>query len=116
MAITRRSFIQGAFGAGAGLALSGREARMASAQAPASQLERNKAVALRFKKAQGTTEEKEAMQEVLSPSYKRLRGGMHHFAANAQGQGFPGGGSFLRGAFPDRVDVIEQVIAEGDTV
>jgi predicted ester cyclase len=56
------------------------------------------------------------MKEVLAPGYKRLRGGLHHLAANAQGQGFPGTGSFLRGAFPDRVDVIEEVIAEGDQV
>jgi hypothetical protein len=47
MAITRRSFIQGALGAGAGLTLSGIEAGPAMAQASASQLERNKAVALR---------------------------------------------------------------------
>ena len=56
------------------------------------------------------------MKEVLSPNYQRLRGGLHHLAANAQGQGFPGTGSFLRGAFPDRVDVMEEVIAEGDQV
>jgi hypothetical protein len=84
--------------------------------AQATLLERNKAVALRFKKAQGTPEEEAAMKEVLAPGYKRLRGGLHHLAANAQGQGFPATGSFLRGAFPDRVDVIEEVIAEGDQV
>jgi len=96
------------------LSLAGHEMRPARAQAAL--LERNKAVALRFKKAQGTPEEEAAMKEVLAPGYKRLRGGLHHLAANAQGQGFPGTGSFLRGAFPDRVDVIEEVIAEGDQV
>ena len=116
MAITRRGFLQGALGAGAGLAMTGADPRPAAAQANAAQLERNKQVALRFKKAQGTKEEPEVMREVLSPGYKRLRGGMHHLAANADGQGFPGTGSFLRGAIPDRVDVIEEVIAEGDQV
>ncbi len=84
--------------------------------APASRLERNKAVALRFKKAQGTQEEADVMREVLAPEYKRWRGGMENLAGNARDQGFPGGGSFLRGAFPDRVDVIEDVIADGDRV
>ena len=41
---------------------------------------------------------------------------MENLAANAREQGFPGGGSFLRGAFPDRVDIIEDVIADGDRV
>lgn len=48
--------------------------------------------------------------------YKRLRGGAHHLASNARDQGFPGPGPYLRAAFPDRVDVIEEVIAEGDKV
>src|SRR5262245_2737025 len=111
---TRRRFLKTAAAAGAGLTLAGHEMRPAQAQATL--LERNKAVALRFKKTQGTKEEQEVMKEVLAPGYKRLRGGMHHLAANAEGQGFPGTGSFLRGAFPDRVDVIEEVIAEGDQV
>ncbi len=112
----RRGFLKGALGAGAGLTLNAADSQWAAAQSAASQLERNKAVALRFKKAQGTKEEQDVMREVLSPNYQRLRGGMHHLAANAQDQGYPGGGSFLRGAFPDRVDVIEEVIAEGDQV
>src|ERR1044071_9777026 len=90
---TRRKFLKSASAAGAGLTLAGHETRPAQAQATL--LERNKAGAL---------------------GYKRLRGGLHHLAANAQGQGFPGTGAFLRGAFPDRVDVIEEVIAEGDQV
>jgi predicted ester cyclase len=113
---TRRGFLKGALGAGAGVMVAARDTRLSAAQPAASQLERNKAVALRFKKAQGTKEEQEVMREVLSPAYKRLRGGMNHLAANAQGQSFPGGGSFLRGAFPDRVDVIEEVVAEADQV
>src|SRR6185436_9842866 len=111
---TRRNFLKSAAVAGAGLMLAGHEMRPVQAQATL--LERNKAVALRFKKAQGTPEEEAAMKEVLAPGYKRLRGGLHHLAANAQGQDFPGTGSFLRGAFPDRVDMNEEVIAEGDQV
>lgn len=79
-------------------------------------LERNKAVAMRFKKLQGTREEPLIEKEVLAPNYKRLRGGMLNLAANARDQGFPSTGSYLRGAFPDRVDVLEQVIADGDRV
>ena len=116
MPITRRRLLQGALGAGAGFTMTALDSRGAAAQATAGQLERNKAVALRFKKAQGTKEEEQVMREVLSPGYKRLRGGMHHLAANAEGQGFPGNGSYLRGSFPDRVDAVEEVIAEGDQV
>jgi len=112
---TRREFLRGAVGAGA-LTLAGIESQETMAQSTGTQLERNKAVALRFKKAQGTKEEQDVMREVLAPGYNRLRGGMHHLAANAEGQGFPGNGSFLRGSFPDRVDVVEEVIAEGDQV
>jgi predicted ester cyclase len=115
MAITRRDFVQGALGAGA-LTMAGIESRGAMAQTTGSQLERNKAVALRFKKAQGTKEEADVMREVLSPGYKRHRGGMHHLAANAEGQGFPGNGSYLRGSFPDRRDRIDGFIAEKDSV
>src|SRR6185295_13496352 len=114
--IDRRSFLKGALGAGAGLGMAAADSREAGAQAPAAQLERNKAVALRFKKAQGTPEQDAVMKEVLAPDYKRVRGGMYHLEANARDQGFPGNGAFLRGAIPDRVDVMEQVIAEGDMV
>jgi predicted ester cyclase len=41
---------------------------------------------------------------------------MLHLANNARDQGWPSSGSYLRAAFPDRVDVIEEVIAEGDRV
>ena len=37
-------------------------------------------------------------------------------ARNAEGQGWPSPGPYLRHAIPDRVDVIEDVIAEGDKV
>ncbi len=80
------------------------------------ELERNKAVALRFKKSQGTKEMPQVEKEVLAPNYNRIRGGNFHLASNARGEGWPEPGMYLRTAFPDRVDIIEQVVAEGDTV
>ena len=80
------------------------------------ELERNKAVALRFKKSQGTKEMPQVEKEVLAPDYNRIRGGNFHLASNARDQGWPEPGLYLRTAFPDRVDLIEQVVAEGDTV
>jgi len=79
-------------------------------------LERDKAIALLFKKSQGTPEMPQVEREVLAPNYARIRGGGLHLAANAKDQGWPPPGPYLRTAFPDRVDTIEQVIAEGDRV
>jgi len=79
-------------------------------------LERNKEAVRRFKQCQGTTDQAAVMREILAPGYKRLRAGMANLAANAEGQNFPSPGNGLRAAFPDRVDVIEDVIAEGDRV
>ena len=78
--------------------------------------ERNKAVALRFKKNQGTPQMPQVEKEVLAPNYNRIRGGNFHLASNARDQGWPEPGLYLRKAFPDRVDVMERVVAEGDTV
>ena len=111
--LPRRRFIAGVTALGAGALVGG---CAMNAQAPASQLERNKAVALRFKKLQGTKDEHLIEKEVLAPDYKRHRGGMLHLANNARDQGFPSSGSYLRASFPDRVDIIEEVIAEGDQV
>ena len=83
---------------------------------PVSTLESNKAAVRRFKESQGTNDEAAAMREILAPGYVRLRGGMANLANNARDQGFPEPGRFLRGAFPDRVDVIEDIIAEDDRV
>jgi predicted ester cyclase len=91
-------------------------ARPATAQTSSAELERNKAVVRRFKELQGTKDEPLIAKEVLAPNYKRRRGGFLHLAANARGQGFPGPGSYLRGAFPDRRDEIVDMIAEGDMV
>jgi len=84
--------------------------------AATAELERNKKIVRSFKECQGTPGEAAVMREILSPDYQRLRGGMANLAANALGQDFPQTGHGLRGAFPDREDVIEEIIAEGDRV
>jgi len=83
---------------------------------PVSILEHNKATVRRYKECQGTKDEAAAVREILAPSYVRLRRGLEHLANNARDQGFPGAGKFLRDAFPDRVDVIEDMVAEDDRV
>ncbi len=80
------------------------------------ELARNVAIALRFKKSQGTPQMPQVEKEVLAPNYDRVRGGNFHLAGNARDQDFGHPGMYLRGAIPDRVDVIEQVIADGDRV
>jgi predicted ester cyclase len=81
-----------------------------------SQIERNKAIALRWKKAQTEKDGEATISRMLAPGYRRARAGMEHLAKNAEGQGHPSPGPYLRNAFPDRVDVIEEVIAEGNFV
>ena len=114
--LTRRRILKSSLVAGAGIALARPTLRAACGQTPTSQLARNKAIVRRFKESQGTKDEAEAMREVLAPDYKRWRAGFEHIGANARDQGFPGPGSYLRGAFPDRTDTIEAVVAEGDRV
>ncbi len=80
------------------------------------QLARNVEIALRFKQKQGTPEMPQVEKEVLAPNYDRVRGGNLHLAGNARDQGWPHPALYLRAAFPDRVDVIERVIADGDRV
>lgn len=80
------------------------------------ELARNVEIALRFKQKQGTPEMPQVEQEVLATNYDRVRGGNLHLANNARDQGWPHPALYLRAAFPDRVDVIEQVIADGDRV
>lgn len=77
---------------------------------------RNVEVALRFKQKQGTPEMPQVEKEVLAPNYDRVRGGNLHLANNARDQGWPHPALYLRAAFPDRVDVMERVIADGDRV
>jgi predicted ester cyclase len=80
------------------------------------ELARNVAVALRFKKSQGTPEMPQVEKEVLAPNYDRVRGGNLHLASNARDTDFIHPGLYLRKALPDRVDVIERVIADGDRI
>ena len=80
------------------------------------ELARNVEIALRFKQKQGTPEMPQVEKEVLAANYDRVRGGNLHLANNARDQGWPHPALYLRAAFPDRVDVIEQVIADGDRV
>jgi predicted ester cyclase len=110
---TRRGFLNTTLGAGVALT---QFPQWASAQTSATERERNKAVVRRFKELQGTKDEALIEREVLMPNYKRWRGGFAHLAANAQGQGFPSTGSYLRGSFPDRYDKVENIAAEGDMV
>ncbi len=112
--LTRRTLLATGLATGAGLALPADDP--AAAQSLVPDLARNKAVVRRFKEAQGTRDEADAMREVLAPDYKRWRGGIEHLAANARDQGFPGPGAYLRGAFPDRTDTIEDIVADGDQV
>ena len=79
-------------------------------------LERNKSIVRSFKECQGTTDQEATMREIMSPDYRRIRGGLINLADNAEGQGWPEPGLFLRKALPDRVDRIENIVAEGDRV
>jgi hypothetical protein len=60
---SRREFLGQALGASAGLAI----ARSAAAQSPPSQLERNKALARRYKE---TMNRRAATEEFFAPGYK----------------------------------------------
>jgi predicted ester cyclase len=52
----------------------------------------------------------------IAPDIKRVRVGMENLNVNAREQGFPSAGPGLRIAFPDRNDLIEDMVAEGDMV
>ncbi|MEK6592124.1 MAG: ester cyclase [Pseudomonadota bacterium] len=80
------------------------------------ELARNVAVALRFKHTQGRPEMPQVEKEVLASNYDRARGGNLHLANNARDTDLVHPGLYLRKALPDRVDVIERVIADGDRV
>jgi predicted ester cyclase len=80
------------------------------------ELARNVEVALRFKKNQGTPQMPQVEKEVLAANYDRARGGNLHLANNARDTDLIHPGLYLREALPDRVDVIERVIADGDRV
>jgi predicted ester cyclase len=80
------------------------------------ELARNVEVALRFKKNQGTPDMPQVEKELLAAHYDRARGGNLHLANNARDTDMIHPGLYLRKALPDRVDVIERVIADGDRV
>jgi predicted ester cyclase len=80
------------------------------------ELARNVDIALRFKKNQGTPDMPQVEKEVLAAHYDRARGGNLHLANNARDTDMIHPGLYLRKALPDRVDVIERVIADGDRV
>jgi predicted ester cyclase len=79
-------------------------------------LEENRRIVRSFKECQGTKDQDATLREIMAPDYRRLRGGLLNLAANAEGQDFPEPGLFLRKALPDRVDAIEDIIAEDDRV
>lgn len=110
----RRKFLKSTAGIGAGLVLASQFPQRAAAQA--SLAERNKAVVRGYKTAAKSRPLAAVQAEFMAPNYKRTRGGLHNLAMNAEGQGFADNGEYLRGAIPDRDDVIEEIVAEGDTV
>ena len=114
---TRRTFLKRALGA-AGLALGAGRSRWAAAQTADSRQERNKAVVLRYMARHEQSDDEAAVvaRETLAPGYKSLRGGVSNLGNNARDQGFPSAGRNLRGAIPDRHDIIEDIIADGDMV
>ncbi len=80
------------------------------------ELAHNVEVALRFKKNQGTPQMPQVEKEVLAANYDRARGGNLHLTNNARDTDMVHPGLYLRKALPDRVDVIERVIADRDRV
>jgi predicted ester cyclase len=114
--LARRRFLAGVSALGATAILPVHAADEKASNMNGSQIERNKEIALRFKKAQGEKDGDAVIKQLLAPNYRRTRAGMEHLGRNAEGQGWPSPGPYLRHAIPDRVDVIEDVIAEGDKV
>jgi predicted ester cyclase len=78
--------------------------------------EKNKAVVLRLKDEISSKGRFEVSGEIMAPGFRPRRQGMHNLIQNAREQGFPEPGSQMRAAFPDRVDNIEFIMAEGDRV
>jgi predicted ester cyclase len=78
--------------------------------------EKNKAVVLRLKDEISSKGRFEVSGEIMAPGFRPKRQGMHNLIQNAREQGFPEPGSQMRAAFPDRVDNIEFIMAEGDRV
>ena len=112
--LTRRRFISTAAATGAGLILAPSFSRQVFAQDAVA--ERNKRVVLGYQEAMQSRPRAEVEKEVMGPGYRRTRMSLQNLANNAEGQGFPANGDNFRTSFPDRRDIVEEVIAEGDTV
>ena len=110
--LTRRKFLIQT--AGAGFALAAQLPHAALAQT--AETERNKQVVLGYKTAAKTQPLAAIRSEFFSANYKRTRSGLQNLANNAAGQDFADNGEYLRGAIPDRNDVVEEIVAEGDMV
>ena len=103
-------------GSGRLLRLSRRGSLFTVAAAQTSETERNKAIVRAYKETAKTKSAAALQAEYFAPNYKRLRGGLQNLANNAAGQGFPDNGEYLRGAIPDRNDIVEEIVAEGDAL
>jgi predicted ester cyclase len=113
---TRRSFVNGAFGVGAGLALATRNSQAAPAWIGGSPTERNKTVVRRFLESQGSTDEAAVMREVRAPNFRWSRLATQHLDDQARSQGFPSSGPDLHTPFPDYAYRQFEFVAEGDLV
>lgn len=111
--LSRRTFIERSLSAG--VLLGAGNSRWALGQ-EADLRARNKELVRRYKESQGTPEAARVASEVFAADYRRLRAGMANLGDNARDQDFPSPGPGLRTAFPDRVDTIEDMIADGDRV
>ena len=113
---TRRRFLRNGLGTGAAIALGLPGARWALAQDTTTEEARNKATVRLFKESQGTTDHEQVLREVQSPNYRRLRQGFDNLATNARDSELAEAAQSVRTAFPDRTDVIEKMVADGDMV
>jgi predicted ester cyclase len=109
---TRRGFVNGALGVGAGLALAERNSQAASSSTGGSQNERNKAVVQRFMESQGTKGE----AEVRAPNFRWSRLATQHLDDHARSEGFPNAGPDLHEPFPDYAYRQFEFVSEGDMV
>jgi predicted ester cyclase len=113
---TRRGFVNGALGVGAGLALAERNSQAATASAGGAQNERNKAVVRRFMESQGTKDEAAVMREVRAPNFRWSRLATQHLDDQARSEGFPNAGPDLHVPFPDYAYRQFEFVSEGDMV
>jgi predicted ester cyclase len=113
---TRRGFVNGALGVGAGLALAERNSQAAPSSTGGSQNERNKVVVQRFMESQGTKGEAAVMREVRAPNFRWSRLATQHLDDQARSQGLPNVGPDLHVPFPDYAYRQFEFVSEGDMV